>query len=56
VRSQDELPFNLRSLRNIPYESTVAGMKALRKSLAMAIHEFLAVSRIDERLSENGAL
>src|SRR3954447_26981680 len=45
VRDPAELPFNLRSLRYIKYENTVAGAELLKTELTRAIQEFLAAAR-----------
>jgi hypothetical protein len=45
VRDPSALPFNLRALRYIRYEDSVAGAKKLRQDLSSAIREFLAATR-----------
>jgi ATP-dependent Clp protease ATP-binding subunit ClpC len=45
VRDPAVLPFNLRSLRYIQYESTVEGEARLKADLTRAIGEFLSASR-----------
>jgi len=45
VRDPEALPFNLRALRYIKYDDSVAGAKALRENLSAAIREFLAATR-----------
>jgi ATP-dependent Clp protease ATP-binding subunit ClpC len=45
VRDPEALPFNLRALRYIKYEDSVAGAKKLKEDLAATIREFLAATR-----------
>src|SRR3954447_18879981 len=45
VRDPSELPFNLRSLRYIKYENSIAGADNLRRDLTLAVQEFLAAVR-----------
>jgi len=45
VRNEEELPFNLRSLRYIEYENTSAGTEKLKNTLITYIKNFLAAVR-----------
>lgn len=56
VRDPGELPFNLRSLRYIQYENSVAGIPSLKEKLGLAIEEFLAATRSPSILEPNSAV